>query len=62
MPFVRRHWYSLGLAVGAVAVAWAISGRLSTVQVILVLNFVSFVLGLLMEFIAYGRLVLKPIA
>jgi hypothetical protein len=44
MPFIRRHWYTLGLAVGAVAVAWAISGRLSTVQVILLLNFVSLVL------------------
>ena len=39
MKFVRRHWYSLGLAFGAVAVAWAFLGNLSTVQGILLLNF-----------------------
>jgi hypothetical protein len=39
MKFVRRHWYSLGLAFGAVAVACAFLGNLGTVQRILLLNF-----------------------
>jgi hypothetical protein len=39
MPFIRRHWYSLGLAVTAAAVAWAFLGDLRAVQVILLLNF-----------------------
>src|SRR5215470_2644232 len=39
MQFIRRHWYNLGIAFAAIAVAWASFGHLTTVQVILLLNF-----------------------
>ena len=39
MQFIRRHWYSLGLAFTVLAVGWALLGDLRTVQVILLLNF-----------------------
>lgn len=40
MRFFRRHWYSVGLVVGAVALGWAFLGNLTTIQFILLLNFV----------------------
>ncbi len=44
MHFVRRHWYSLGLALAAIAVVWACLGNLRAVQLILLLNFVVLLL------------------
>jgi Protein of unknown function with HXXEE motif len=44
MRFVRRHWYSLGLAVGGFSSAWAFVGGLTTVQLILLLNFIVLLL------------------
>jgi hypothetical protein len=44
MRFIRRHWYSLGLAVAFICVLWAFVGALRTVQLILLLNFVVLLL------------------
>jgi hypothetical protein len=51
MRFLRRHWYNIGLVWVVAAVAWAVVGRLSTVQLILLLNFVALVLH---QFEEYG--------
>ncbi|HXY30469.1 MAG TPA: HXXEE domain-containing protein [Gemmatimonadaceae bacterium] len=51
MGFVRRQWYNLGLPVAALGVLWAVLGSLSTIQVILLLNFVVL---LLHQFEEYG--------
>lgn len=56
MRFILRHWYSLGLVVAAVAVAWTVFGRLSTVQVILLLNFVVLLLHQFEEYAWPGGL------
>jgi hypothetical protein len=44
MPFVRRHWYSLGLAVAGISAWWAFAGAFTTVQRILLLNFIVLLL------------------
>jgi hypothetical protein len=44
MRFVRRHWYSLGLAVAGIAAVWAYVNALTTVQLFLLLNFIVLLL------------------
>jgi hypothetical protein len=44
MPFVRRHWYTLGLLVAIIAVACVSVSALTRVQLILLLNFVVLLL------------------
>jgi len=44
MPFLRRHWYTLGLLVAAAALCCALLGNVSKVQMILLLNFVVLIL------------------
>jgi hypothetical protein len=44
MQFVRRHWYSLGLAVAGASALWTCFGALTTVQLILLLNFIVLLL------------------
>ena len=56
MQFLRRHWYSLGLAVGGTAIAWAFLGTLKTVQVILLLNFAALTLHQFEEYACPGGL------
>ena len=51
MQYLRRHWYNLGLAVGAAAIAWAFLGTFSTVQVTLLLHFAALTLH---QFEEYG--------
>jgi hypothetical protein len=51
MRFLRRHWYSVGLLWAVIAIAWALFGRLPTVQVILLLNFTALMLH---QFEEYG--------
>jgi hypothetical protein len=51
MSSLRRHWYNLGLVLGAIAIAWALLGGLSTVQMILLLNFAALTLH---QFEEYG--------
>lgn len=51
MRFIRRQWYNLGLPLAVIGVLWAVLGSLSTVQVILLLNFVVL---LLHQFEEYG--------
>ena len=51
VQFVRRHWYSIGLAFVVLAIMWAVLGDLNTIQVILLLNFVAL---LLHQFEEYG--------
>jgi uncharacterized protein with HXXEE motif len=51
MQFFRRHWYSFGLVWAIIATAWALLGRLPTVQMILLLNFATLALH---QFEEYG--------
>ena len=44
MQFLRRHWYSLGLAVAIIALAWGVMSDLTKLQWILLLNFVVLLL------------------
>jgi hypothetical protein len=44
MRFMRRHWYTLGLPVGFIAVVWGSVSDLTRVQWILLLNFVVLLL------------------
>lgn len=41
---VRRHWYEIGLVPAVAALVWALVGELTTVQLILLLNFVVILL------------------
>lgn len=43
MSYMIRRWYDLGLILAAAAIIWAIIGDLSTIQLILLLNFVVLV-------------------
>ena len=51
MKFIRRNWYSIGLALAVLATAWAFLGHLQRIQVILLLNFVVLTLH---QFEEYG--------
>ena len=51
MRFLRRHWYNVGLAWAAIAIAWALLGSVPTVQMILLLNFAALMLH---QFEEYG--------
>jgi hypothetical protein len=50
-PFLRRHWYTVGLLVAAAALCWVLLGNISRVQMILLLNFVVLILH---QFEEYG--------
>ena len=40
LNYVIRRWYDIGLVLAVPAIIWAIVGDLSTIQLILLLNFV----------------------
>lgn len=44
MRFMRNHWYDVGPGLAVVAAIWALTGEFTTVQFILLLNFIVFLL------------------